>query len=174
MSIIRRLNLGEGQFYRAVRLEALRESPDAFSSRYDDAVARSDQSWADQADSSAMGSDRATFVAIEDRPVGLAALYRDESDLNVGELMQMWVAPVVRGKSTATDLLLEIFRWAGSNRFSQVKAEVMRNNARALRFYERFGFTVSADESVHSASSVVLTKPVNMTADSTAFLRESP
>ncbi len=168
MSIIRRLNLGEGQFYRAVRLEALRESPDAFSSRYDDAVARSDQSWADQADSSAMGSDRATFVAIKDQPVGLAALYRDENDLDVGELIQMWVAPVVRGESTATDLLLEIFRWAGSNRFSQVKAEVMRNNARALRFYEKFGFTVSADDSVHSTSSVVLTKPVEHVEDGKA------
>ncbi len=77
-----------------------------------------------------MGSDRATFVAIKDQPVGLAALYRDENDLDVGELIQMWVAPVVRGESTATDLLLEIFRWAQSNRFSQVKAEVMRNNAR--------------------------------------------
>jgi RimJ/RimL family protein N-acetyltransferase len=160
MSIIRRLNLGEGQFYRAVRLEALRESPDAFSSRYDDAVARSDQSWADQADSSAMGSDRATFVAIEDQPVGLAALYRDENVLNVGELIQMWVAPGVRGGSTATDLLLEIFRWAGSNRFSQVKAEVMRNNARALRFYVKFGFTVSADEAIHTGSSILLTKTV--------------
>lgn len=160
MNIIRRLNLGEGQIYRAVRLEALRESPEAFSSRYDDALARSDESWADQADSSAMGSDRATFVAIMDQPIGLAALYRDENDLDVGELIQMWVAPLVRGESTATDLLHEIFRWAGSNRFSQVKAEVMRNNARALRFYEKFGFTVSADDSVHSTSSVVLIKPV--------------
>ena len=160
MSIIRRLNPGEGQFYRAVRLEALRESPDAFSSRYEDAVARSGQSWTDQADSSAIGSDRATFVAFEDQPVGLAAIYRDENNLDVGELIQMWVAPVVRGASTATDLLHEVFRWAGSNGFSQVKAEVMRNNARALRFYEKFGFTVSPDETVHSISSVVLTKPV--------------
>jgi RimJ/RimL family protein N-acetyltransferase len=161
MSIIRRLNLGEGPFYRAVRLEALRESPDAFSSRYDDAVARSEQSWAEQADSSAVGSDRATFVAIEEQPVGLAALYRDEKDLDVGELIQMWVAPGVRGESTATDLLLEIFRWAGSNRFSQVKAEVMRNNARALRFYEKFGFTVSADEAIRTGSSILLTKTVD-------------
>ncbi len=166
MSIIRRLNLGEGQFYRAVRLEALRESPDAFSSRYDDAVARSDQSWADQADSSATGSDRATFVAIEDQPVGLAALYRDENDLDVGELIQMWIAPDIRGGSVATDLLLEVFQWAGSNRFAFVKAEVMKSNARALRFYEKFGFSLSADN--HTASSVLLTKPVEQGADGKA------
>jgi RimJ/RimL family protein N-acetyltransferase len=158
MRITRRLNPGEGHLYRAVRLEALRESPEAFSSRYEDAVARSDQSWADQADSSATGSNRATFVTMEDQPVGLAALYRDESAANVGELIQMWVAPEMRGGSVATDLLLEIFRWASSNRISYVKAEVMKSNARALRFYEKFGFSLSADN--HTASSVILTKPV--------------
>ena len=157
MSTARRLNLGEGPLYRAVRLEALRESPDAFSSRYEEAIARSDQSWADQADSSSTGSDRATFVILEDQPVGLAALYRDQSDSEVGELIQMWVSPEARGRSAAADLLLVIVGWAGSNRFSHVKAEVMKNNARALRFYEKFGFAVSADESVHSTSSIILT-----------------
>jgi hypothetical protein len=49
-------------------------------------------------------------VVIEDRPVGLAALYRDEEDPNLGELFQMWVAPEVRGGSVAADLLFEVFR----------------------------------------------------------------
>lgn len=159
MRITRRLNPGEGHLYRAVRLAALHESPEAFSSRYEDAVARSDQSWADQAYSSATGSDRATFVTLEDQPVGLAALYRDKNDTDVGELIQMWVAPEVRGGSVANDLLLEVFRWAKSNRFAFVKAEVMKSNARALRFYEKFGFSFS-DEN-HTASSVLLTKPVD-------------
>lgn len=159
MRITRRLNTGEGHLYRAVRLDALHESPEAFSSGYEDAVARSDQSWAEQADSSATGSDRATFVAIEDQPVGLAALYRDENDTDVGELIQMWVAPDVRGGSVANDLLLEVFRWAHSNHFALVKAEVMKSNARALRFYEKFGFCLS-DEN-HTASSVLLKMAVN-------------
>jgi RimJ/RimL family protein N-acetyltransferase len=158
MRITRRLNSGEWHLYRTVRLEALRESPEAFSSRYEDAVARSDQSWADQADSSATGSNRATFVTLEDQPVGLAALYRDENAPDVGELIQMWIAPEFRGGSVATDLLLEVFQWAGSNRFASVKAEVMKGNARALRFYEKFGFSLSSDK--HTATSVLLTKSV--------------
>lgn len=158
MSMTRRLNPGEGQLYRAVRLEALRESPEAFSSRYEDALARSEQSWADQADSSATGSNRATFVTFQNQPVGLAALYRDENAPDVGELIQMWIAPEFRGGSVAKDLLMEVFRWARSNRFALVKAEVMKSNARALRFYEKFGFSLSADK--HTASSVLLTMPV--------------
>lgn len=165
MTVTRRLNPGEGQLYRAVRLEALRESPESFSSRYEDAIARSDQSWTDQADSSATGSNRATFVTLDDQPVGLAALYRDENDTDVGELIQMWVAPDVRGGPVAADLLLEVFRWANSNCFAFVKAEVMKSNARALRFYEKFGFSVSDDESNHTTSSVLLTKAVDQDGD---------
>jgi hypothetical protein len=70
MIITRRLNPGEGRLYRAVRLEALRESPGTFLSRYEDAVGRSDESWAEQADGGAAGSDRATFVSLGERPVG--------------------------------------------------------------------------------------------------------
>lgn len=160
MRTIRRLYPGEGQLYRSVRLEALRESPGAFSSRYEDTIARSPESWAEQADSSATGSDRATFVILEDQPVGLAALYRNQNDSEVGELIQMWVAPEVRGGTAAADLLFEVFRWAASSRFLRVRAEVMKDNGRAIRFYEKFGFAVSEDEALHSKSSVVLTKSV--------------
>jgi ribosomal protein S18 acetylase RimI-like enzyme len=165
MTITRRINLGEWEPYRSIRLESLRESPDAFTSRYSDALARSEQSWAEQVDSSAEGPDRATFIAIRDSPVGLAALYRDEMDSDLGELIQMWVAPEARGGSVGNDLLAELFRWAGCNRFSRVKAEVMSSNPRALRFYEKSGFTVSAEVSILTAPSVVLTRSVESCAE---------
>ena len=102
MSTIRRLSIGEGGLYRSVRLESLKESPEAFSSSYDDALTRSEQSWHDQADSSASGSDRATFIILDEQTVGLGALYRDENDSSVGELIQMWVAPEIRGGQAAS------------------------------------------------------------------------
>lgn len=140
MRITRRLKPGEWQLYRAVRLEALRESPGAFLSRYEDALGRSDESWAKQADSGAAGSDRATFVTIADGAVGVVSLYRDEDEAEVGELLQMWVAPEVRGGTVAGELLMAVLGWAEGNGFALVKAEVMGRNARALRFYEKFGF----------------------------------
>ena len=161
MMTIRRLELGEGELYRRVRLAALHDSPAAFSSRYEDAITRGRQSWCDQADSSAYGSDRATFVVITDgQPVGLAALYRDDGDPTTGELMQMWIAPEMRGGRAAQDLLNHLFRWAGANRFERVKAEVITGNSRALEFYKRFGFTESTDEVRHSKTSVVLSNKV--------------
>lgn len=131
MRITRRLKPGEWQLYRAVRLEALRESPGAFVSRYEDAVGRSDESWAEQADSGAAGADRATFVTVGDRPVGVVSLYRDEDGVEVGELLQMWVAPEVRGGTVAGEMLMAVLEWAEGSGFALVKAEVMGKNERA-------------------------------------------
>jgi len=160
MSTTRRLNIGEAELYRSVRLKSLQESPDAFSSRYEDAVTRSEESWRDQADSSALGSDRATFIIDDNGAVGLAALYRDADDTKVGELIQMWVAPEKRGGSAASCLIDEIFQWASDNNFSRVKAEVETSNSRAIRFYKKLGFTESDDQASHSSSSILLTKDV--------------
>ena len=46
---IRRIRVGEGALLREVRLNALKESPQAFGSRYEDAVKRADliQVWLD-------------------------------------------------------------------------------------------------------------------------------
>ena len=165
MCIIRRLKMGEAQLFKDVRLEALRESPNAFSSRLADAMSRSDESWCEQADASAMGCNRATFIMLDDQPVGLAALYRCEDASDEGELIQMWIAPEKRGGSAATKLIDEIFRWAVANGFSRVRAEVLNTNSRALRFYEKIGFTKSKNQSNHSASSVVLTKVVEQAVE---------
>ncbi|MGJ8678599.1 MAG: GNAT family N-acetyltransferase [Akkermansiaceae bacterium] len=157
---IRRLNLGEGMLYKEARLASLKESPEAFSSSYIDAINRSEKSWHEQADSSATGIDRATFIVIDDAPVGLAAIYRDQNESDVGELIQMWIAPEKRNGSSARNLLGSIFHWAASNRFSRIKAEVMSKNHRALKFYKKCGFIESSDSAIHSQLSVMLTKPV--------------
>lgn len=163
MKTIRRLRIGEGALYRSVRLESLSDSPKAFSTKYEEALARSEDSWNAQADSTASGSDRATFVFIDEEPCGLGAVYRDDESA-VGELIQMWISPEHRGGSAAKDLLNKIFKWAAMNGFLRIKAEVEKDNGRAIRFYQKFGFVASNDLNFHSDSSVMLTKPVEPVA----------
>lgn len=160
MKEIRRLRIGEGALYRSLRLESLRDSPQAFSSKHEDALARDEETWNSQADLSAFGSDRATFVVIDGEPCGLGAVYRDERQPEVGELLQMWISAEHRGSLVATELLNEIFKWAAVNGFSRIKAEVLKDNSRAIGFYRRFGFVPSQETSNHSDASVVLTKLV--------------
>ena len=137
---IRRLDCGEGELYRSVRLEALRESPEAFSSSYEAALGRSMESWADQTDAAAEGGDRAIFIVHDDRPVGLAALYRDQESSGQGELIQMWIAPSHRNGGVGEALLNHLFEWAARHSFAVVKAVVTTGNQRALRFYLKYGF----------------------------------
>lgn len=154
---IRRLNMGEADLYRHVRLESLKESPEAFAASYESALSRDYDSWAVQADASASGRDRATFIVLGDQPIGLAALYRDQSFPHEGELIQVWVSPCCRGSRTAIDLMDTIFNWASCHGFASIRAEVAHHNLRALRFYEKYGFVgiTGAGESV-----CILTKGV--------------
>lgn len=142
MITFRRIQSGEADLFREIRLKALQDAPYAFSSTYDSAIQRSAESWREQADNSAQGSDRATFFAFsEEAPIGMAALYRLKDQADAGEVLQVWVTPEFRGKQVAWDLMDVIFNWAGKNNFRRIIAGVTKVNPRAVKFYSRYGFS---------------------------------
>ncbi|HLJ55370.1 MAG TPA: GNAT family N-acetyltransferase [Chthonomonadaceae bacterium] len=156
---VRRIRTGEADIYRSIRLRALSEAPEAFCSTYENAIRRSPESWVEQADEAAEGTDRAIFLALDGaEPVGMAALYRDPDAPASGNLLQMWVAPDRRGTGLAADLLDAVFAWAAANGFEAVRAAVMRTNDRALRFYEKYG--LAGGESGLACDTVTLIKAV--------------
>ena len=141
MTSVRRIRIGESELLKRMRLTSLREAPYAFSSTYESALRRSPESWTGQADRSAQGSDRATFIAFSgDSPIGIAALYRDEDRMDVGQVLQVWVAPEYRSKGVALGLMDAIFQWAKENGFRKIVATITKGNTRALRFYQKCGF----------------------------------
>ena len=140
---------------------ALQEAPYAFPATYAAAVQRSAESWREQADRSAQGPDRATFIVFsDDLPVGMAALYRDEDKVDAGELLQVWVSPEYRGTRVIWDLLDEIFKWASENRFHKVIAGVTNGNARALKFYINYGFSITDELTTNDGGGLYLVKEV--------------
>lgn len=156
MPVIRRLNPGESALYRALRLEALKESPHAFSTTYASALERNEDSWIQQADGSAQGPDRATFVVLADQPAGLAAIYRNAGDTTDGELIQMWIAPEHRGGPLASELLEALLDWAARQGFGTIRAEVTPGNSRALRFYQKCGFRLLDPDSADAVLAIDL------------------
>ncbi len=138
---VRRIQPGEGELFRDLRLAALRESPHAFSFTYESAVERSPESWRDQADSSATGTERCTLIAFAGgRPVGLGAAYRDGPESGEAELVQFWVRPEWRNRGAGRALLEALVSWCGESGVRRVRARVTAGNDRAARFYERQGF----------------------------------
>jgi len=143
-TIIRRLKLGEADLYRKTRLAALKDAPYAFSSSYENTLKRSPDSWIEQADESTNGSDKATFIVFsDDKPIGMAALYRIEKQANTGELLQVWIDANYRGSGIAKQLMDEIFNWAGKNNFNKIIAGVTKPNPRAIQFYINYGFSIA-------------------------------
>jgi ribosomal protein S18 acetylase RimI-like enzyme len=161
MVLIRRIRLGEAELFRSIRLAALREAPRAFGSTYDSALRRTPESWREQADGTACGSDRSTFLAILDEsPIGIAALYRLGTGSDTGELMQMWIAPEYRSRGIAKRIMDVAFRWAGNNQFRAIVVKVERNNTRALRLYREYGFAPANRGLSNHLDPVVLIKQI--------------
>ena len=143
MITIRRLQVGEADLFKQLRLTALQDAPYAFPSTYDAALQRSAASWREQAERTAQGADRATFIAFsEESPIGMAALYRREDKAEIGEVLQVWVSKKYRRTKVAWDLMEAIFKWASENNFRTIIAGVTKGNARALKFYDKYGFSM--------------------------------
>ncbi len=154
---IRRIQKGESDLFKHMRLTSLHESPSAFATTYEAALTRSAESWREQADSTAEGSDRATFIAFTAAsPIGIAALYRDPASMDTGEVLQVWVSPKHRGKGVAVYMMDAICRWAGENGFRRVLATVTQGNARALRFYRKYGFRLVREGSVDGPETLLI------------------
>jgi GNAT superfamily N-acetyltransferase len=142
MITIRRIRNGEADLFRQIRLASLKDAPYAFSSTYESALRRSPESWREQAEKTAAGPDRATFLAFDgDSPIGIAALYRLPSPAGAGEVIQVWVESFYRRRRVGWKLMDAVFAWAGENGFRTVAAKIMIGNDGALRFYRKLGFS---------------------------------
>lgn len=164
MVTVRRIGLDEGTLYRDMRLASLADSPDAFSTTLESANKRSLESWTEQADSAAAGRDRAIFLAfIEDKPVGIAALYRDAEDQALGEVVQVWVIPTYRGHRVAGELLDSILSWARNSSYERLSAWVNGENQRAARFFGKHGFQMTSRNEPFRPGSVQVSRLMTRT-----------
>jgi GNAT superfamily N-acetyltransferase len=145
MSTIRRIQVGEFEAYRTVRLLALCDAPEAFQTTYAEAEKRTDAAWQVQADNNARSDDHALFLAWDDGgAIGLAGVYRMPGE-DTGELYQVWVAPEHRGSGLSQALVESVLAWAAGQGFGAVLATIRGGNDRAVRFYRTLGFTDAPD-----------------------------
>ena len=159
---IRRLKIGEADLFKEVRLAALKDAPYAFSSTYESALERSPESWTEQANNSAQGSDRATFIVFsDDKPIGMAALYRTDNQPDTGELVQVWINPEHRGTGLANKLMDIVFDWARQNSFIRIIAGITRENTKATNYYIKYGFSTADNPTQKETNEILLAKEVN-------------
>ncbi|MEA2667620.1 MAG: hypothetical protein QOJ33_554 [Chloroflexota bacterium] len=132
--VIRRLAAADWVAFRAVRLAALRDAPEAFGSTASDAEKLDEAEWRLRLEQ------RAVFRAeVASQGVGLAAGIAGDWP-NEAELISMWVAPAWRGHRVGDRLVDTVLAWAASGQFRTMCLWVATGNAPAERLYARHGF----------------------------------
>ena len=122
---IRQLTPGDAALYRSIRLEGLKESPEAFGSTFDAEFTKPLAWFFDRLSSSVV------FGAIHDaRILGVSgfAVRQEEKEAHKGLLWGMYVRPDARGAGIARRLV------------ELIQLSVVVGNDQARRLYARLGF----------------------------------
>lgn len=140
---IRRLVSADADMYRRVRLDSLRDHPEAYASLYETALAKPDDFWSQTIGALALYG----AFAADGEMVGLAGFFQEngDKDRHRGWLIQMYVRPDMRGTGCAMELVETILDHA-RGRVLQLHLGVWDENPAAIRFYEKAGFHIYASD----------------------------
>jgi GNAT superfamily N-acetyltransferase len=138
----RTLAPGELELHRTVRLQALRDAPQAFEDRHEVLADRPAQWWAD------------LTAALTDPGFGTMVLAFDETDAAIGSVYGfgdrsregtarvggMWVDSVARGRGVGAGLLGRVIDWASGAGFVRIALWAPDDTPAAQALYTRAGF----------------------------------
>ena len=137
---IRRCGSDDWSGLRAIRLEALADTPDAYGSTYAESSTWSDKRWKTAA------SQWLCFLAERgDRIVGMVSGGVNDSHPGTRWLYSMYVTPSERGTETAARLVEAVAQWASERDATELYLHVTSSVARARRFYDKVGFRVNGE-----------------------------
>ena len=143
---VRSLAPADAAQYRALRLRALREHPQAFTSSFEEEQARP-LDWSAQRLAASAERPHDFFLGAFAHGallgmLGLQGRYRPKERHNAS-VVGMYVAPELAGQGAGTALLRELITRAGAcEDLEQIDLTVTEGNGRAQGIYERCGFTV--------------------------------
>jgi GNAT superfamily N-acetyltransferase len=130
-----RLTPDDWQAYRALRLAALADAPEAFGSTLAKERGLDEAAWR------AKLGYRVQFVARQGgAAVGTAGGERCGDVAGAALLVFMWVAPGMRGCGVGDVLVRTVLEWARAQGLDPVRAWVTEGNLPAERLYARHGF----------------------------------
>jgi GNAT superfamily N-acetyltransferase len=137
---------------RAIRLEALADTPEAYGSTYAETVVWDDAQWREVAQ-------RWNYFLAEEggQVVGMATGGLHDLYPGTWWLFAMYVAPRVRGTGVADLLVEHVGAWARAEGATELYLHVTELVPRARAFYEKAGFRPTGEvSSLHRDASVGL------------------
>ncbi|MDA8344859.1 MAG: GNAT family N-acetyltransferase [Thermaerobacter sp.] len=119
---------------RTVRLQALRQDPDAFGSTLQRELQFDEQKWR-----SRLVTSRWFAVFEGEAPCGIVACMPEEG-ANVVQVLALWVAPQYRGRGVVDELIQAVVASGRRSGIKRLLIWVMEDNGRAKQFYDRLRF----------------------------------
>lgn len=148
--VVRRVAATDVAEARAIRLEMLTDSPEAFLETAAQFAARPVADIAARVAARATGEVSAQFVAVHGgRFVGSATAVADPEDPGEAGLFAVYVTPAHRGTGVLAALVDAAAGWARARGCTMMRLEVVTGNDRAVRAYEKVGFVLTDEVLPH-------------------------
>lgn len=145
--VIRQSNLADALNFRALRLEALLDSPTAFSMDYQRSADYPTKYWEDTL---AMDDNESAifFAEQEGRLIGMTGIARGRSPKtrHGADIWGVYVTPSWRGFHIAEELIRSCTSWAKARGIVILRLAVVATNKPAIHCYERCGFVTYGTE----------------------------
>lgn len=138
-----RLPPGRWNEYKALRLRALKDDPQAFGSSYAKEVAYSDEKWQERT------NDGVLFASNSNNLIGMMGIWQSQEDKEskTANIFGVYVIPEFRGKGISKMLMQSLLDELKSNTsISKLKLTVNKNQLSAVKLYEAFGFKITGQE----------------------------
>lgn len=134
---VRTLTADDWATYRDARLDALKESPEAFVAQFDTEVDFPESEWRERM----RRSQRLLAEGSEGANVGIVSIREGTKEgPTYADLFGLWVAPVARGTGVASALVRSAAETARDAGMTHLTYWVGTDNGRAVAFASGFGF----------------------------------
>lgn len=140
---IRELTPDEWQTYKALRLEALENDPQAFVTTHAEAMAKSEEDWKRRLVATTSPLTLKLFALLDGEAVGMMGLWQDAKKARLGnvDVFGVYVTPTHRGRGISKKLLLELIdRVKTESSIKKILLAVHHGQIPAERLYKSVGF----------------------------------
>lgn len=144
--IIREAQPADVLQYRELRLEALQDSPTAFSADYQTHLSRPMSFWESRLNFDDYGV--VFFAEHTGSLIGMTGIRQRESPKtkHSADIFSVYVRPEWRGLHVAEAMVNSCVQWAKTRAVNILKLGVIATNTSAVRCYERCGFKIYGTE----------------------------
>ena len=145
--IIRRAKPEDVESFRELRLEALKNHPDAFGQNYYDTVEKDNEYWVNKLQINPI-EDALFFAEKDSQLIGMTGIHRNMAAKakHAAMIWGVYVKPGWRGRHISESLILSCVEWAKGQGVVIIKLAVVTSNTSAIHCYKKCGFTIYGTE----------------------------